>query len=68
MSWTSKKNNHISQAIAKAEYVMAAVNCLNIMWIKKLLKGMKEEITNPMLINCDNTSAINIFKTSSDAH
>ena len=32
------------------------------MWIKKLLKGMKEEIIDPVVIYCDNTSAINISK------
>ena len=32
------------------------------MWIKQLLKGMKEEITDPVVIYCDNISAINISK------
>ena len=32
------------------------------MWIKHLLKGMKEEITKPAILYCDNTSAINIPK------
>ena len=32
------------------------------MWFKKFLLGMKEEIKNPMVIYCDNTSAIKISK------
>lgn len=32
------------------------------MQIKQLLKGMKEEITQHVVIYCDNTSAINISK------
>ena len=32
------------------------------MWFKQLLKGMKEEITDLVVIYCDNTSAINISK------
>ena len=32
------------------------------MWIKQLLKGIKEEIKNPVVIYCDNTSTINISK------
>ena len=32
------------------------------MWIKHLLKGMKEEVTEPVILYCDNTSAINISK------
>ena len=39
-----------------------AVNCFNIVWLKKLLKGMKEDITKPVIIYCDNTNAINISK------
>ena len=32
------------------------------MWLKHLLKGMKEEITKPVILYCDNTSAIKISK------
>ena len=32
------------------------------MWLKNLLKGMKEEITKPMILYCDNIRAINISK------
>ena len=45
VTWTSKKWNYISQSIAKVEYVAIAIICTNIVWIKQLLKGMKEEIT-----------------------
>ena len=61
VTWTSKKQNYISQSIAEAKYVVA-VNYTNIVWIKQLLKGMKEEITKPVIVYYDNTSAINISK------
>ena len=60
--WTSKKQNCISQSIAKIEYVAVALNCSNIFWFKKLLEGMKVEIKDPAVIYCDNTSTINISK------
>ena len=62
VSWTSKKKNCISQSSAEVEYVVATANCTNVVWIKQLLKGMKEEIIEPMFIYYDNTSAINISK------
>ena len=62
VSWTSKKQNCFSQSTTEAEYVAATVNCSNVVWLKQLLKGMKEDITEPMIIYCDNTSAINILK------
>ena len=33
-----------------------------MVWIKQLVKGMKEEITKPLVFYCDNTSAINTSK------
>lgn len=62
VSWTSKKQNYISQSTAEAEYVASIVNYSNLVWIKQLLIGMKEEITEPIVIFCDNTSAIDISK------
>ena len=62
VTWTSKKQNCTSQSTAEAEYVATTTNCTNIVWIKHLLKGMKEEISEPMILYCDNTSAINISK------
>ena len=38
------------------------MNCSNVVWLKQLLKGMKEDITEPVIIYYDNTSAINISK------
>lgn len=42
---TSKKQNYISQSTIEVEYVVISVNCITMVWIKRLLKGMKEEIT-----------------------
>ena len=44
------------------EYVAGAINCTNVIWLKHLLFGMKEEVKGPIIIYCDNTSAINISK------
>ena len=46
VTWTSKKQSCTSQSTAEAEYVVTVVQCkLHIVWIKQLLKGMKEKIT-----------------------
>ena len=62
VTWTSKKKSCTSQSTTEEEYVAAAINCTNIMSTKHLLKGMKEEITEPMILYCDNTSVINISR------
>ena len=62
VSWTSKMKNCTSQSTSKAQYVVVAVNCSNIVWFKQLLEGMEIEIKEPVVMFCDNTSAINISK------
>ena len=62
VTWTSKKQNCTSQSTTKVEYVDVVVNCTNIVWIKQLLKGMKEEIIELVILYYDNTSFINISK------
>lgn len=62
VTWTSKKQTCTSQSIVEVEYVATTINCTNIVWLKHLLKKMKEEITKTMILYCDNTSAINISK------
>ena len=42
--------------------MVAIVICSNIVWFKQLLVGMKTKIKDPVVIYCDNTSAINISK------
>ena len=62
VTWNSKKKSCTSQSTAEANYVVATINCTNIVWIKHLLKGMKEEIIELVMLYCDKTSAINISK------
>lgn len=62
MAWTSKKQNCITQSTTKADYVAATINCTQIAWMKEILEGIKEKITQPMPIYCDNSSALNISK------
>ena len=57
-----KKHICTSQSTTKVEYVAATINCTNIVWIKKLINGMKEDITELVTLYYDNTSAINISK------
>lgn len=38
------------------------MNCSDIVWLKQLLKGMKEDITKPIVIYYDYIGVINISK------
>eukprot|EP00253_Pinus_taeda_P012295 PITA_12295 len=58
----SKKKASISLSTAEAEYISAATCCMQIQWMKHNLKYVQVELTDPIPIMCDNTSAIRISK------
>jgi hypothetical protein len=61
VTWTSRKQSLISLSIAEAECIVVGSCCTQLLWMKKLLYdyGFNQDT---MIINCDNTSAINISK------
>jgi hypothetical protein len=61
VAWMSKKQASISLSTAEAKYIAAGSCCTQLLWMKTLL-GDYGFSQGTMIINCDNTSAINIFK------
>jgi hypothetical protein len=61
VAWMSKKQASISLSTAEAEYIAAGSCCTQLLWMKTLL-GDYGFSQGTMIINCDNTSAINIFR------
>jgi hypothetical protein len=60
VAWMSRKKSSISLSTAKVEYIAAGSCCTQLLWMKKLYDyGFNQDT---MIINCDNTSAINISK------
>lgn len=62
VSWLSKKQDCTSQSIAEAEYVAATNNYNQVVWMKQMLKDIRIEISEVVVIHCENTSTINMFK------
>jgi hypothetical protein len=60
-AWMSKKQASISLSTVEAEYITARSCCTQLLWMKTLL-GDYGFFQDTMVINCDNTSAINISK------
>jgi hypothetical protein len=61
VAWMSKKQASISLSTAEAEYIDAGSCCTQLLWMKTLLGGYGFS-QDTMIINSDNTSAINISK------
>lgn len=61
VAWMSNKQASMSLSTFEAEYIAAGSCCTQLLWMKTLL-GDYEFSQDTMIIDCDNTSAINISK------
>ncbi|GJR59853.1 putative RNA-directed DNA polymerase [Tanacetum coccineum] len=60
VSWKSKKRVMVSRSSSEAEYRAMCNVCCKVMWIKKVLTDLHVDISLPVEMNCDNSSAIQI--------
>ena len=60
VSWLRKKWDCTSQNTIEVVYVVVENNCNQVIWMKQMLKDMRIEIIEPIVIHCDNTSMVNI--------
>jgi hypothetical protein len=61
IAWMSKKQASISLSTVEAKYIAVRSCCTQLLWMKTLL-GDYGFSQDTMIINCDNTNAINISK------
>ena len=61
VSWHSKKQNCVSLSTAEAEYIALGSCCTQLLWMRQMLVDYGY-VSDPMLVHCDNMSAINLTK------
>ena len=66
ISWSSKKQSCIALSIMKAEFVAFSAAVQEAVWLKSFLShlGIKEDASNPVLVNCNSQAAIAFTKDS----
>ena len=46
--------------MVEVEYVVVANNYNQVFWMKQMMKGIRIEFNEPVVIHCDNTRMVNI--------
>ena len=62
VSWHSKKQESVALSTAEAEFIAATATCTQVLWMKRQIEDLKVQCQSPIIIKCDNKSAINISK------
>ena len=62
VSWASKKQSSISLSTAEAKYIASTSCCTQVIWMRQTLEYLLVKYEHPIVINYDNTSAINMSK------
>ena len=62
VAWSSKKQPIVAPSSIEAEYRGAAGVTCEAIWLKRVLKDMQVELSNPMTIYYDNLSSIHLAK------
>jgi hypothetical protein len=60
VSWRSKKHNVVARSTAEAEYCAMALGVSEGMWLQRLFFELGLSEKNPIILYCDNKTAINI--------
>lgn len=62
VAWHSKKQECVTLSTAESEVIAATACCTQLLWMSYQLADLNIQVTKPMSIFCDNTSAIQISK------
>jgi len=62
ISWSSKKQPAVSLSTTEAEFIAAASNACQVVWISRILKSLHQTQSTPTKVYCDNISAIKLSK------
>jgi hypothetical protein len=64
VAWLSKKQRYISLSTTEVEYIVVSTCCTQILSMIQTLADVKVTYTDPILLHCDNNSAISVSKNT----
>ena len=60
VTWQSKKQNVVARSSVEAEYRAMANRVCEMLWLKRILEGLRMPVNMPMKLYCDNKASISI--------
>jgi hypothetical protein len=66
ISWTSRKQTIVALSSTEAEYIANGEAVQEVLWVRQLLEDIHQLQNHPILLRCDNSSAIAL--ASNDKH
>ncbi|XP_048447466.1 secreted RxLR effector protein 161-like [Pyrus x bretschneideri] len=62
MSWSSRKQQLVTLSTTEAEFIAAATSACQAIWLRRILEELHFQQHEPIVIYCDNSSAIKLSK------
>ena len=62
VSWSSKKQELVTQSTAESEYIAAMYTTKEALWARQFVSKVFSPITQPLTLYCDSQSAITLTK------
>jgi hypothetical protein len=60
ISWGKRKHKSVTLSTAEAEYITSCEVCTEVIWLRKLISYLFDQVPYSTIIHCDNQSCIRI--------
>src|SRR5271155_4142035 len=68
ISWMSKKQELVTLSTMEAEYVASTHAAKELLWLRRLIGDIFRSLRQPILLHCDNQSAISLTHSQGQFH
>jgi hypothetical protein len=68
VSWMSKKQELVTLSTMEGEYVAATHAAKELLWLRHLIGDVFQLLCQPILLHCDNRSAISLTRSQGQFH
>jgi hypothetical protein len=60
ISWGRRKQKSVALITTEVEYIVACETCTEVIWLRKLISDLFDQIPESIIIHCDNQSCIRL--------